>query len=216
MLERPLKTFQDRFYFIMKKRGWRSADVARASGLSKAAISAIISDPRHDMKASSLIAIAKALGCDPLWLHTGKESGDFVKNSDVTRVSVWKLSDLIKRQPEQLWHLDSGRHIHTERAGRLFAVVAEESHLSASGILNDDICIIAANDRPLRHSDIVLVRMPSTNKHRLLKVIEGLSEMMLVTDDQRQGSISLASTELCGRMIEARRSIVRKPPKGNS
>ncbi|WP_455862238.1 helix-turn-helix domain-containing protein, partial [Klebsiella pneumoniae] len=79
---------------MMTMRGFKQADLVRKSKISKAAISSLLSDPSKNLRVRSLLSIAKALGCDPLWLFTGKESGTYITEIDIKKVSVLEISDI--------------------------------------------------------------------------------------------------------------------------
>lgn len=202
-----MTSFRDRLEYMLKERGWKQADLVRRSGVSKAVVSVLLSDPLKDLRVSSLLSIAKALGCDPLWLYTGKESGTYVSDINLGKVPVWEMSDLSKHPTDALSTLDSGRHLFSDANGHLIGVVANDDNLIGSGIKSGDICVIDLADREPRHNDIVLVRLDSNNQERLLKALDGLSGITLVTDDPRLGVIPVKEALIYGRMVELRRDV---------
>ena len=202
-----MTSFRDRLEYMMSERGFKQADLVRKSGVSKAAISVLLSDPLKDLRVSSLLSIAKALGCDPLWLYTGKESGTYVSATNLGEVPVWEMSELGKHPTDALSTLESERSIFSDAEGHLIGVIANDDNLMGSGIKNGDICIIDLADRAPRHNDIVLVRLDSNKQERLLKALDGLSGITLVTDDPRLGVIPLKDALVYGRMIELRRDM---------
>lgn len=202
-----MTSFRDRLEFMMNERGFKQADLVRKSGVSKAAISVLLSDPLKDLRVSSLLSIAKALGCDPLWLYTGKESGTFVSNTNLGEVPVWELPELCEHPTDALATLDSGRHVFSGIDGHLIGVIAGDNNLLESGIKCGDICIIDMADREPHHNDIVLVRLDSNNQPRLLKALDGLAGISLVTDDPRLGVVPIKEALVYGRMVELRRDL---------
>ena len=201
-----MTSFSDRLKYMMMERGFSQADLVRKSGVSKAAVSVLLSDPLKDLRVSSLLSISKALGCDPLWLYTGKESGTYVSSTNLGSVPVWELSDVSKHPTDALSTLDSGRNIFCDANGHLIGVLANDDNLSGSGIKSGDICVIDLADRTPRHNDIVLARL-NNNQHRLLKALDGLSGISLVTDDQRLGVVPIKDAVVYGRMVELRRDV---------
>ncbi|HHQ4693976.1 helix-turn-helix transcriptional regulator [Aeromonas veronii] len=202
-----MTSFRDRLGYMLKERGWKQADLVRKSGVSKAVISVLLSDPVKDLRVSSLLSIAKALGCDPLWLYTGKESGTYVTDTNLGKVPVWEMHELGNHPTDALSTLDSGRHIFSDSDGHLIGVIATDDNLAGSGIKSGDVCVIDLADREPRHNDIVLVRLSSNNQERLLKALDGLSGISLVTDDQRLGTVPIKDALVYGRMIELRRDV---------
>lgn len=202
-----MTSFRDRLEYMMKERGFKQADLVRKSGISKAVISVLLSDPLKDLRVSSLLSIAKALGCDPLWLYTGKESGTYVTETNLGKVPVWELQDLSKHPTDALSTLDSGHHVFSDADGQLIGVVANDDNLAGSGIKGGDICIIDLADRTPRQNDIVLVRLAINKQERLLKALDGLSGINLVTDDPRLGVIPIKDALVYGRMVELRRDL---------
>lgn len=205
--ERDMTSFRDRLEYMMKERGYKQADLVRKSGISKAVISVLLSDPLKDLRVSSLLSIAKALGCDPLWLYSGKESGTYVTDTNLGKVPVWEMSELGNHPSDALSSLDSGRHIFSELDGQLIGVVANDDNLAESGIKTGDICVIDLADREPRHEDILLVRLGESKQRRLLKALDGLSGISLVTDDQRLGVVPVKDALVYGRMVELRRDV---------
>lgn len=202
-----MTSFRDRLEYMMKERGFKQADLVRKSGISKAVISVLLSDPLKDLRVSSLLSIAKALGCDPLWLYTGKESGTYVTETNLGKVPVWELQDLSKHPTDALSTLDSGHNVFSDADGQLIGIVANDDNLAGSGVRGGDICIIDLADKNLRQNDIVLVRLASNKQERLLKALNGLSGINLVTDDPRLGVIPIKDALVYGRMVELRRDL---------
>lgn len=205
--EMDMTSFRDRLEYMLKERGWKQADLVRKSGVSKAVISVLLSDPLKDLRVSSLLSIAKALGCDPLWLYTGKESGTYISDTNLGQVPVWRMAELAKHPTDALATLDSGRSIFSEANGHLIGVVADDDNLSSTGIRAGDICVIDLADREPGHNDILLVKLSSNKQERLLKALAGLSGITLVTDDPRLGVVPIKDVMVYGRMIELRRDV---------
>lgn len=205
--EIDMTSFRDRLEYMLRERGWKQADLVRKSGVSKAVISVLLSDPVKDLRVSSLLSIAKALGCDPLWLYTGKESGTYVTDTNLGKVPVWEMPELGNHPADALSTLDSGRHIFSDSDGQLIGVIASDDNLAGSGIKAGDICVIDLADRQARHGNILLVRLDSNKQERLLKALDGLSGISLVTDDQRLGVVPIKDVLVYGRMVELRRDV---------
>ncbi|MGL4868744.1 MAG: helix-turn-helix domain-containing protein [Aeromonas veronii] len=205
--EIDMTSFRDRLKYMLNERDWNQADLARKSGVSKAVISELLSNPSKDLRVSSLLSIARALGCDPLWLYTGKESGTYVSDTNLGKVPVWEMAEMAKHPTDALSTLDSGRSIFSEANGHLIGIVADDDNLSETGIRVGDICVIDLADREPRHNDIVLVRLSSNKQERLLKALAGLSGITLVTDDPRLGVVPIKDALVYGRMIELRRDV---------
>lgn len=74
-----MKSFRERLTYMLNERGWNQADLVRKSGVSKAVISVLLSDPSKGLRADSLYAIAEALRCDPTWLYLGMSSSEWIE-----------------------------------------------------------------------------------------------------------------------------------------
>ncbi len=205
--EIDMTSFRDRLEYMLKERGWKQADLVRKSGVSKAVISVLLSDPLKDLRVSSLLSIAKALGCDPLWLYTGKESGTYVADTHLGKVAVWKMADLTKHPTDALYTLDGRGTIYSDYDGQLIGIIANDDNLAGSGIKSGDICVIDLADRTPRHNDVVLARIVNSEQDRLLKALDGLSGITLVTDDPRLGVVPIKDAIVFGRMVELRRDV---------
>lgn len=211
-----MTSFRDRLEHMMTMRGFKQADLVRKSKLSKAAISSLLSDPSKNLRVRSLLSIAKALGCDPLWLFTGKESGTYITEIDIKKVSVLEIPDIGDNPIASLSSVNSCRHVFCEEDGPLIGLVASDDNLAVSGIKTGDICVISLNENPPQHEDILLVRLCDSQQHRLLKAVDGLSGITLVTDDPRLGAVPIENVSVYGRMIELHRDLknhVRKYKK---
>ncbi len=211
-----MTSFRDRLEHMMTMRGFKQADLVRKSKISKAAISSLLSDPSKNLRVRSLLSIAKALGCDPLWLFTGKESGTYITEIDIKKVSVLEISDIGDTPIASLSGVNSCRHVFCEEDGPLIGLVASDDNLAVSGIKSGDICVISLNENPPQHEDILLVRLCDSQQHRLLKAVDGLSGITLVTDDPRLGAVPIENVSVYGRMIELHRDLknhVRKYKK---
>lgn len=202
-----MTSFRDRLEHMMTMRGFKQADLVRKSKISKAAISSLLSDPSKNLRVRSLLSIAKALGCDPLWLFTGKESGTYITEIDIKKVSVLEISDIGDTPIASLSVVNSRRHVFCEEDGPLIGLVASDDNLAVSGIKTGDICVISLNENPPQHEDILLVRLCDSQQHRLLKAVDGLSGITLVTDDPRLGAVPIENVSVYGRMIELHRDL---------
>lgn len=74
-----MKSFRERLTYMLNERGWNQADLVHKSGVSKAVISVLLSDPSKGLRADSLYAIAEALRCDPTWLYLGMSSSEWIE-----------------------------------------------------------------------------------------------------------------------------------------
>ncbi|MGN5232180.1 helix-turn-helix domain-containing protein [Aeromonas veronii] len=74
-----MKTLGERIEEKLNERDWNQADLVRKSGVSKAVISVLLSDPSKGLRADSLYAIAEALRCDPTWLYLGMSSSEWIE-----------------------------------------------------------------------------------------------------------------------------------------
>lgn len=88
-----MKTLGERIEEKLNERDWNQADLVRKSGVSKAVISVLLSDPSKGLRADSLFAIATALQVDPVWLYTGDTSDEWQAKHGV--------SEAKSPQPEQ-------------------------------------------------------------------------------------------------------------------
>lgn len=90
----------------MDELGWKQADLVRQSGISKAVISVLLSDPDKDMRASSLLSIATALQVDPVWLFTGLTGDEWQAKHGVSEA---KASQLKQKQRKTLPRLNRSK-----------------------------------------------------------------------------------------------------------
>lgn len=67
-------TIAKRIAASLASKGMTRAELARACGVTKAAVTQWMSSETKALKASSIIAIANALDVSPAWLETGKGS----------------------------------------------------------------------------------------------------------------------------------------------
>lgn len=68
-----LLSFSDRLQAAMDAEGLNQADLAKAVGLSRAAINQVVSGATKGMKLHNLVAVARALKVRIEWLATGEE-----------------------------------------------------------------------------------------------------------------------------------------------
>ena len=69
-----MNQMKDRLARVMAEKGLKQADLVRKSGVSKAVISVLLSDPSKGLRADSLFAIGDALQVDAEWLFRGRTS----------------------------------------------------------------------------------------------------------------------------------------------
>jgi len=89
----------------MESRNWSQADLAKATGLTRTAISSYINQKRTQPDPQALLAIAKALHVSPINIFKiAKLLPDDHSTEDDARFSDWKevLSNLNKRDQELL------------------------------------------------------------------------------------------------------------------
>ena len=60
--------FTERLLLALEKKGMRQTDLCRESGINKSTLSQYISG-KYVAKHDRAVMLAKALGCDPLWLE---------------------------------------------------------------------------------------------------------------------------------------------------
>lgn len=203
--ETTMASFSDRLRDEMERQGIIPAELARKTGLSKPTLGAILRGDTSDPRMTSVLSIAKALGCDPLWLFTGKSATEYAAAITINNIPVWELKDIEGQPLDALPLIDTGRHLVTQNGGHLCAVVARDNYLQESGIRVGDICVInmAQSDLKMDAGDIALIL--HKNRPMLLRVSDSLAGPILVTDDQRFGSIPLKEAILLGKMTELRR-----------
>lgn len=71
-----MSTLSERIYYVMNLEDVTQADLARATGLSTAVVSQIVSGKTKDPRLTNVMAIAKALGVSLDYLAGVNEDGD--------------------------------------------------------------------------------------------------------------------------------------------
>lgn len=101
-----MNSFRDRLEYMLNERGWKQADLVRKSGVSKAVISVLLSDPSKGLRADSLFSIASALQVDPVWLFTGLTGDEWQAKHGVSEA---KASQLKQKQRKTLPRLNRSK-----------------------------------------------------------------------------------------------------------
>lgn len=201
-----MSSFNERLRQLMGEKGLKPADLARKTGLSKPTLSAIINGTTTDPRISSVLSIARVLGCDPIQLFVGKSSSEFASSAEISRVPIWELEDIAGQPSDALPLIDTGRHLVVEDGGHLCAVVAGNDDLAGSGIHKGDFIVIdmATEQRKLAPEDIALVR--HGDRALLLRAKSALDGMNLVVDDPHFGFLKASDATVLGKMVELRRA----------
>ena len=120
--------FSQRLEARMKELHVSAAELSRKTGISPAALSRLLSEPGREIRASSLMSIAKQLKVDPVWLFLGRSAANLIRDIEAGpgMVPVWTIPGLQADPVIDAWpHADTGRKLATERDGHLIAVVAD-------------------------------------------------------------------------------------------
>ncbi|MDO2950576.1 helix-turn-helix domain-containing protein [Aeromonas simiae] len=204
-LGETMKNFAERLDARMKELKISAAELSRRAGVSKAVISRMLSDPSREIRASSLISIAKQLKVDPVWLFLGRSADSLVRDIEAGpgMVPVWSINELSSNPISDAWpHADTGRKLATEREGHLIAAEADNDQLVEAGITPGSLCLIDLGDAAPEHNKIMLARLDG--KCILLRAIKGLSGWLYSVDDPRAGALGEEKVELLGKVIEIR------------
>lgn len=205
-----MKTFGQRLDEMLQEHGISMSELARRTGLSKSVISNTINNPNREMRVSSLISIAKVLKVDPIWLYSGRSSSDLLNdiqfNSD--KVPVWSIADVEKLATDMMPNMDSGRYVVAENQSHSIAIESNNDHLSKSGIVSGDICIINLADREPDDGAVMLVRLKS-GQARLLRAMAGIDGWVYGVDDPRLGTVTKDEAVVLGKLSELRRSEIK-------
>lgn len=206
-----MKTFGQRLEEKLHELGISMSELARRTGLSKSVISNTINNPLREMRVSSLISIAKVLRVDPIWLYTGRSSGDLLNdiqfNSD--KVPVWSFSDVETLATDMLPNMDSGRYVVAENQSHSIAIEANNDHLAKSGIVTGDLCIINLADRTQEDGAVMLIQIPKSGIVRLLKAMSGIDGWVYGVDDPRLGIVNSDEAIVLGKLSELRRRDIK-------
>ncbi|MBS2781709.1 helix-turn-helix transcriptional regulator [Aeromonas salmonicida] len=206
-----MKTFGQRLEEKLQELGISMSELARRTGLSKSVISNTINNPNREMRVSSLISIAKVLRVDPIWLYTGRSSGDLLNdiqfNSD--KVPVWSLADVENLATDMMPNMDSGKYLVAENQSHSIAIEANNDHLSKSGVVAGDMCIINLADRELEDGAVMLIRLSKSGQARLLRAMAGIDGWVYGVDDPRLGTVTSDEAIVLGKLSELRRSEIK-------
>lgn len=206
-----METFSDRLKRVMQERGLKQIDIVKRTGISKGLISLLLSEPGRDMLVSNLLQLAKVLSVDPLWLYSGKASGqyaDAIINSDVHKVPVWQLSAITGgAMLDTITLQDASEYIHCDAVGKLLGVRASDDGVLSAGVSHGDICVFDLVDTAVRADDVVLAVIKEVDQVRMLKVVPGIKELMVAVDDQRVGALPISDVHVRGKMIEVRKVV---------
>ncbi|MFM5873942.1 helix-turn-helix domain-containing protein [Aeromonas veronii] len=200
-----MMNFSQRLEARMKELHVSAAELSRRTGISPAVVSRILSEPGREIRASSLMSIAKQLRVDPVWLYLGRSSSSLIRDIEEGpgMVPIWTMQGLQRDQTIDAWpHADTGRRLATEREGHLIAVEADSDQLADAGITPGAICLVDLNDNKPEHNRIMLAKVDNT--FMLLRAIQGLPEWRYSVDDPRAGSLTDKQLLLVGKVIEIR------------
>ncbi|AUY11138.1 MULTISPECIES: helix-turn-helix domain-containing protein [Aeromonas] len=197
--------FSQRLEARMKELHVSAAELSRKTGISPAALSRLLSEPGREIRASSLMSIAKQLKVDPVWLFLGRSAANLIRDIEAGpgMVPVWTIPGLQADPVIDAWpHADTGRKLATERDGHLIAVVADNDQLADAGITHGALCLVDLNDDKPEHNKIMLAKVD--DKFMFLRAIKGLSGWCYGVDDPRAGSLTDKQLLPIGKVIEIR------------
>ncbi|WP_421263812.1 helix-turn-helix domain-containing protein [Aeromonas sp. 600527] len=203
-----MKNFAERLEARMKEMNVNAAELSRKTGISKAVISRMLSEPGREIRASSLMSVGKVLKIDPVWLFLGRSADSLIRDIEAGpgMVPIWRMTDLQNNPVCDAWpHSDTGRALATERDGHIFALESDDDQLKESGIISGVICLIDLGDRTPEHNAIMLVQLASSHQFRLLRAIKGLDCWRYGVDDPRAGSLTAQEVITIGKVVEIRR-----------
>ncbi|SIR65863.1 Cro/C1-type HTH DNA-binding domain-containing protein [Aeromonas sp. RU39B] len=202
-----MKNFSERLRARMAELGVSPAELSRKTGISNGVISRILNDPGREVRASSLMSLAKALRADPVWLYLGRSSDSFIRaiESEAGLVPVWTLPAIQASHDIDSWpNTDTGRSLATERDGHIIALEADDDQLQNDGIRPGTICLIDMADHKPEHNSIMLAKVLKSNEYRLLRAIKGLDCWRYGVDDTRAGSLTEDDVIPLGKVVEKR------------
>lgn len=202
-----MKNFSERLRARMAELGVSPAELSRKTGISNGVISRILNDPGREVRASSLMSLAKALRADPVWLYLGRSSDSFIRamESEAGLVPVWTLAAIQASHDIDSWpNTDTGRSLATERDGHIIALEADDDQLQSDGINPGTVCLVDMADIKPEHNAIMLIKLLSNNEYRLLRAIKGLDCWRYGVDDPRAGSLTEKEVLPLGKVVEKR------------
>ena len=200
-----MKNFAERLQARMKELHVSAAELSRKTGISPPVISRILSEPGREVRASSLMSIAKQLKVDPVWLYLGRSADSLIRDIEAGpgMVPVFTMPGLLEDPTIDAWRqADTGRKLATERDGHLIAVVADNDQLDDAGITNGALCLVDLSDNKPEHNKIMLAKVD--DKFMFLRAIKGLSGWCYGVDDPRAGSLTDKQLLPIGKVIEIR------------
>ncbi len=201
-----MKNFAERLQARMKELHVSAAELSRKTGISPPVISRILSEPGREVRASSLMSIAKQLKVDPVWLYLGRSADSLIRDIEAGpggMVPVFTMAGLLEDPTIDAWpHADTGRKLATEKDGHLIAVVADNDQLADAGITNGALCLVDLSDNKPEHNKIVLAKVD--DKFMFLRAIQGLPDWRYGVDDPRAGSLTDKQLLPVGKVIEIR------------
>ncbi|MEE9705801.1 helix-turn-helix transcriptional regulator [Aeromonas veronii] len=197
--------FSQRLEARMKELHVSAAELSRSTGISPAALSRLLSEPGREIRASSLMSIAKQLRVDPVWLFLGRSADSLIRDIEAGpgMVPVWTIPGLQADPVIDAWpHADTGRKLATEKDGHLIAVVADNDQLADAGITYGALCLVDLGDNKPEHNKIMLAK--ADDKFMFLRAIQGLADWRYGVDDPRAGFLTEKQLLLVGKVIEIR------------
>ncbi|MFR9719908.1 helix-turn-helix domain-containing protein [Aeromonas diversa] len=200
-----MKNFAERLEARMQELKISPAELSRRTGVSKSVISRMLSDPSREIRASSLMSIAKQLKVDPVWLFLGRSADSLVRDIEAGpgMAPIWTLPDLAANPMYDAWpHADTGRKLATEKEGHLIAVEADSDQLAEAGVAPGSLCLVDLGDATPEHNRIVLAKLDG--KFILLRAIKGLAGWRYSVDDPRAGSLGEDEILVLGKVVEIR------------
>ncbi|MFG0873940.1 helix-turn-helix domain-containing protein [Aeromonas media] len=200
-----MKNFAERLQARMKELHVSAAELSRKTGISPPVISRILSEPGREVRASSLMSIAKQLKVDPVWLYLGRSADSLIRDIEAGPglVPVLTMAWLHKDPNIDGWpHADTGQKLATEKNGHLIAIEADNDQLADAGITTGALCLVDLGDRKPEHNKIMLAKVD--DKFMFLRAIQGLPDWRYGVDDPRAGSLTDKQLLPIGKVIEIR------------
>lgn len=81
-----MSVFQERLKQVMEEKNIKAADLAKGTGLTRSAISKILSDDKRKVHAETAFKIADYLNIDPSWLYGLKDDREPSKQERIERI----------------------------------------------------------------------------------------------------------------------------------
>ena len=147
-----MKSFRERLTYMLNERGWNQADLVRKSGVSKAVISVLLSDPSKGLRADSLYAIAEALRCDPTWLYLGMSSSEWIEQMQLQLLDAAEAAAKAAAQSE-VKRFGQRLDQRLQELGMSMSELARRADLSKSVISNT----INNPDREMQVSSLISI-----------------------------------------------------------